>query len=235
MRHSEQSELMDEPGVPAGVLESDLGNLRLLNRALGAKRGIFKFLAATIARDGLKEFSLLDVGTGSADIPVAIVRWARKRGIAARIVALDRHPVTASVARRRAGGYREITVVRGDAFAPPFKARAFDFVLASQVLHHFPADEIPDVLRRWAGLARGALLVSDLIRHPLAYAGIKLLTALFTTNPMTRTDAPLSVRRAFTVNEWREIFQRAGVGPADVLPLFPFRIFARLRLSRETL
>jgi 2-polyprenyl-3-methyl-5-hydroxy-6-metoxy-1,4-benzoquinol methylase len=235
MRHSEQSELMDEPGVPTGLLENDLSNLRTLNRALGAKRGIFRFLAATIAKDGVKEFSLLDVGTGSADIPVAIVRWARKRALGVRIVALDRHPVTAAVARRITDDFPEITVVRSDAFAPPFRPGAFDFVLASQVLHHFPADEIPGVLRSWAGLARRALLVSDLIRHPIAYCGIKLLTALFTTNRMTRTDAPLSVRRAFTVDEWREIFHRAGVGPADILPLFPFRIFAQLRLSRETL
>lgn len=235
MRHSEQSELMDEPGVPTGLLEDDLSNLRMLNRALGAKRGIFKFLAATIARERLREFSLLDVGTGSADIPVAIVRWARKKGLAASIVALERHPVTASVAQRRAADYPEITVMRADAFAPPFKPGVFDFVLCSQVLHHFPADEIPALLRHWATLARRSLFVSDLIRHVIAYYGIKLLTAIFTRNEITRTDAPLSVRRAFTVDEWREIFKRAGVGPADILPLFPFRIFARLRLSRETL
>jgi 2-polyprenyl-3-methyl-5-hydroxy-6-metoxy-1,4-benzoquinol methylase len=235
VKHSEQSELMDVPGVSPGLLEGDLSNLRTLNRALGAKRGIFKFLAATLKKERMREFSLLDVGTGSADIPVAIVRWAKKRGLAARIVALDRHPVTAAVARRRARDYPEITVVRADAFAPPFAPGAFDFVLCSQVLHHFPAVEIPARLRQWAGLARRALLVSDLVRHPLAYCGIKLLTAIFTRNEITRTDAPLSVRRAFTVDEWRDIFRRAGVGPADVLPLFPFRLFARLRLSRETL
>jgi SAM-dependent methyltransferase len=235
MKHSEESELMDRPGVSSRLLEGDLSNLRTLNRALGAKRGIFKFLAATIAKEGLREFSLLDVGTGSADIPVAIVQWARKKGLAARIVALERHPVTATVARRRAGDYPEIAIVRADAFAPPFAPGVFDFVLTSQVLHHFPEQKIPALLRLWATLARRALLVSDLIRHPLAYCGIKVLTTIFTRNAITRTDAPLSVRRAFTVDEWREIFRRAGVGPADVLPLFPFRLFARLRLSRETL
>jgi SAM-dependent methyltransferase len=235
MRHSEQSELMDQPDVAPELLEGDLSNLRLLNRALGAKRGIFKLLAATIAQNRLKEFSLLDVGTGSADIPVAIVEWARRNRVAARIVALDRHPVTAAIARRRAGNYPEIAIVRADACAPPFRPGVFDFVLTSQVLHHFHEPELPALLRLWAGLARRALLVSDLVRHPIAYAGIKLLTSLFTRNPLTRADAPLSVRRAFTVDEWREIFRRAAVGPADVLTLFPFRVFARLRLSRETL
>src|ERR1051326_7939541 len=231
MQHSDEKELMDSPGASPRLLEADLGNLRTLNRVLGAKRGIFKFLAATLDRNGMKEFSLLDVGTGSADIPIAIVEWARKRGLAAR----EPHPVTAAVARRRAADYPEIAIIRADGFVPPFKPGSFDFVLASQVLHHFSEDQITALLRVWAETARRALLVSDLVRHPLAYCGIKLLTALFTTNQMTRVDAPISVRRAFTVEEWRGLFRRAGVGPAEVLTLFPFRVFARLRLGRETL
>ncbi|HEY6197400.1 MAG TPA: methyltransferase domain-containing protein [Candidatus Binatia bacterium] len=235
MQHSDEKELMDSPGASPRLLEADLGNLRTLNRVLGAKRGIFKFLAATLDPNGMKEFSLLDVGTGSADIPIAIVEWARKRGLAARIAALEPHPVTAAVARRRAADYPEIAIIRADGFVPPFKPGSFDFVLASQVLHHFSEDQITTLLRVWAETARRALLVSDLVRHPLAYCGIKLLTVLFTTNQMTRVDAPLSVRRAFTVEEWRSLFRRAGVGPAEVLTLFPFRVFARLRLGRETL
>ena len=226
---------MDSPGASPRVLEGDLGNLRTLNRVLGAKRGVFKFLAATLDRNGMKEFSLLDIGTGSADIPIAIVEWARKRGLSARIAALEPHPVTAAVARRRAADYPEIAIIRADGFMPPFKPGAFDFVLASQVLHHFSEDQITALLRGWAETARRALLVSDLVRHPLAYVGIKLITIFFTTNKMTRVDAPLSVRRAFTVEEWRGLFRRAGVGPAEVLTLFPFRVFARLRLGRETL
>src|SRR4051812_13435385 len=212
MQHSEEKELMDRADAPPRLLEEDLNNLCTINQVLGAKRGIFKLLGATIEKNRMKEFSLLDVGTGSADIPVAIVRWARRRGLAARIVALDRHPFTAAIARRRAEKYPEIAIVRADGFAPPFAAASFDFVLASQVLHHFSEPEITALLRLWAGTARRALLVSDLVRHPLAYFGIKLLTSIFTTNEMTRTDAPLSVRRAFTVNEWRTIFRRAGVG-----------------------
>ncbi|HEY1268508.1 MAG TPA: methyltransferase domain-containing protein [Candidatus Binatia bacterium] len=235
MRHSEEKELMDSPGASPRLLEGDLGNLRALNRVLGAKRGIFKFLSATVEQNRMREFSLLDVGTGSADIPIAIVEWARKRGLAARIVALEAHPITAVVARRRVADYPEIAIVRADGFKPPFKPGAFDFVLASQVLHHFSEDEITALLRAWAETARRALLVSDLVRHPLAYVGIRLITILFTRNEMTRVDAPLSVRRAFTVDEWRNLFRRAGVGPADVLPLFPFRVFARLRLGRESL
>ena len=226
MRRSREKEMMDFPGNPPDLLEEDLGNLRLLNRTLGGRRGVLRGLSRLVDKRRITRFSLLDVGTGSGDIPVAIVRWARADGISVRIVALEADPVTAAVARRLTKELPEISVVRGDAFCPPFSPASFDFVLSSQLLHHFPEEQIVVLLRRWSGLARRGLLVSDLIRHPLAYFGIRLLTCLFTCNEMTRTDAPLSVRRAFTLAEWRELFRRAGIGEFALSSLFPFRLFA---------
>ncbi len=115
-------------------------------------------------------------------------------------------------------------MVRGDAAAPPFAPKRFDCVVASQFLHHFSESEIVELLRSWATLARRAIVVGDLLRHPLAYYGIQALTRLSTKNIMTLTDAPLSVRRAFTLAEWRALFRRADVGKFHVTPLMPFRM-----------
>ena len=114
----------------------------------------------------------------------------------------------------------------GDGMAPPFHAASFDFVLASQLLHHFSEEQIIRLLRIWSPLARRAIIVSDLVRHPLAYYGIRLLTKLFTRNAMTRTDAPLSVARAFTLAEWRRLLREADVGPFQIFSVFPFRVMA---------
>lgn len=226
MKRSLAKELMDLPGNPARILEEDLKNLRTLNRYLGGYRGVLGALKRFL-RSGLPHgFSLLDVGAGGADLPRAIVEWARRNGLRARVIALEPHPVTAALARRETRSWAEISVVRGDGFHLPFGPRSFDFVLTSQVLHHFSEDEIIALLRCCSAVARKAVLVSDLIRHPLAYGGILLLTRLFTRNPMTRTDAPLSVRRAFTLPEWRELFERAGIGEFRVLTIFPFRLLA---------
>jgi hypothetical protein len=72
-------------------------------------------------------------------------------------------------------------------------------------------------------VARRAIIVCDLVRHPVAYYGIRLVTKAFTRNIMTRTDGPLSVQRAFTLEEWRDLFERAGIGPFRLFPKFPFR------------
>lgn len=231
MRRSREKEMMDLPGNPAHLLEEDLSNLRTINRCLGAYRGVLGCLERFVNEKETTGFSLLDVGTGSGDIPGAIVRWAKRKGISIRVVALEPDPITAGVARRQTRELPEISIVRGDGLHLPFSPASFDFVLSSQLLHHFSEEEIGALLRAWSRLARRGILVSDLIRHPLAYYGIWLLTRLFTRNEMTRIDAPLSVRRAFTLAEWRELFNQASIGEFHLFPLFPFRLFALFPLG----
>jgi hypothetical protein len=43
---------------------------------------------------------------------------------------------------------------------------------------------------------------------------------------MTRMDAPLSVRRALTFKEWRNLLRRAAIGPVELFSVFPFRMAA---------
>jgi Methyltransferase domain len=259
MRRSHEKEMMDFPDNPKDVLEKDLRNLRTLNRYLGGYRSVMQGLDRLVGGGKLNCFSLLDVGTGSGDIPARITNWAERRGIKASIVALEPEPVTARVAAKltqqqtnppfipllqrlpssvipaEAGIQCEneghsprcrISVVRGDGNAPPFRAASFDFVLASQLLHHFSEEKIVAQLRTWSRLARRAIIISDLVRHPIAYYGIRLVTKLFTRNVMTLTDAPLSVQRAFTMAEWRELFRRAEIGPFQLFLVFPYRVLA---------
>jgi len=226
MKRSYEKEMMDLPGQPRELLEDDLRNLRMINRRLGNYHSVVRGLNAWVGSQKIDRFSLLDVGTGSGDIPAVIARWARRKGIAAAISALEPEPVTVAQAAFQTRAFAEITVVRGDGMAPPFRAASFDVVLASQLLHHFSEENIVLLLRTWSKVARRAIIVSDLVRHPLAYYGIHLLTKLFTRNAMTRTDAPLSVARAFTLAEWRALLRQADVGPFKIFSAFPFRVMA---------
>jgi SAM-dependent methyltransferase len=226
VRRSGELEMMDLPGQPSELLIDDLRNLRMINRYLGCYRNVLRGLAGALRGRRTREFTLLDVGTGSADIPALIVGWARRRNLVARISCLEREAIMVEQAAAQTRDFGEITLVRGDATKPPFGAASFDFVLASQFLHHFPTGQIVTLLRTWATLARGAIIVSDLVRHPLAYHGIRLLTNGFTRNPMTRFDAPLSVRRSFTIAEWREVLRQADVGRFHLERALPFRMRA---------
>ena len=231
MKRSHEKEMMDLVGNNPELLADDLRNLRLLNRYLRGSRSVILGLRRILGRAPLESLSILDVGTGSADIPAAILASAKRRNIATKIVGIEADPMTTHIAVSRTDRHAEIRIVRGDAGKPPFLPSTFDFVIASQFLHHFSEAKILELLQQWARLARRGIIISDLVRHPLAYHGIRLLTQLTTRNLMTRTDAPLSVRRAFTFNEWRSLLRRAGVGPVEMISVFPFRMAAVVRLG----
>jgi SAM-dependent methyltransferase len=230
MRRSLEKEMMDLPDQPKELLQQDLRNLTIINRYLGGYRGVMRAVARLVEEQKLARFSLLDVGAGSGDIPARIATRIRKKRIAARLVAIETEPVTVAVAAEKTRDYPEISLVQGDAMALPFRAASFDFVLASQLLHHFSEDNVVTLLRTWSKVARRAIIVSDLVRHPLAYYGIRAITRLFTRNVMTLTDAPLSVWRAFTMAEWRELFRRADVGQFEIFWVFPFRVMALISI-----
>jgi SAM-dependent methyltransferase len=224
VKRSAELEMMDLPDQPRELLIGDLRNLRLINHYLGGQRNVLHGLADALSGERKREFTLLDVGTGSADIPAIIVTWARRRDLFAQISCLEREPITAEHAADQTRAFPEIEIVRGDALSPPFRPASFDYVLASQLLHHFPDEQIVTLLRIWKALARRAVIISDLVRHPLAYYGIRLATQALTRNIMTRTDGPLSVRRALTIDEWCGVFRDADVGPFSVKWAMPFRM-----------
>ena len=90
MNRSAELEMMDLPGQPRELLAGNLRDLRILNRYLGSYRSVLGGLARLLREQNLRSFTLLDIGTGSADIPAAIAQWARRRNIAARINGLER-------------------------------------------------------------------------------------------------------------------------------------------------
>jgi ubiquinone/menaquinone biosynthesis C-methylase UbiE len=232
VNRSTAKEMMDAPDNPRELLEDDLRNLRIINRYLGNYRSVLQGVKRIVEEQKLSHFSLLDVGTGSADIPVMIACWARHNNLVAELVAVDAEPVTLRAAVDQTAGHREIGLVQGDGRALPFHSGSFDLVLSSQMLHHFSEEGIIHLLRDWSRVARRAVIVSDLIRHPVAYHGIRLITKAFTRNIMTRTDGPLSVQRAFTLKEWRELFARAGIGPFRIFQTFPFRQMTLISLAK---
>jgi len=231
VKRSHENEMMDRAGNSPVLLAGELRNLRLLNRYARGSHGVMLALWRMLGREPLKHLSVLDMGTGSADIPAAILARAKRRRLAANIVGMEADPLTARIAIERIRQHADINIIQGDAGAPPFSPGSFDYVIASQFLHHFTEAKIIDLLKQWAKLARRGIIISDLVRHPLAYYGIRLLTHLTTRNIMTLTDAPLSVRRSFTFKEWRDLLRQADIGPVEMFSVFPFRMAAVVRLG----
>jgi len=201
-----EPELMDRPQPVTEELAVDLRNLRQLNRYFGSYRLIEHFLRRWL-RPGSR-YRIVDLATGSGDIPRLVVDYARKIGAAITVDAVDQQAATIEIARGLSRDYPEITFHQADVLT--FQREPYDIVLCSLALHHFSEEDAVTMLRRCRDLSRNYVLVSDLARGPLATIGVRLLTALIFREEMTRVDARLSAERAFSFQELRELAERAG-------------------------
>ncbi len=160
--------------------------------------------------------TLLDVGTGGADIPLALLRDARRIGRPMQVTAVDSRTEVLAAARAlhpELATDPDLTLEVADGRGLPYADGAFDVAHASLVLHHLDEDEAVAFLRELARVARRGIVVNDLSRGRLSIWGAWTLAHVTTRNRFTRHDAPLSTRRAYTPAEAVTLLVRADLRP----------------------
>jgi len=203
-------ELLDDAVHDPQELEQSLEQVAAVNRWLGGARALMRHLGPFL--DDARVTRILDIGTGSADLPRQVVHWARRHGRRVELTATDLHPQMRAIAAARCAGIPEITVEAADALALPFADAAFDVVTLSLTLHHFDGNDQVNALREAARVARRAVIINELRRTRINYLGARMLAAtLWRSNRLTRHDGPLSVLRAFTPAELLALARGAGM------------------------
>lgn len=207
---SDERELMDSGKVSAEELAEALDFLSASNAFLGGWAVMRERLEVwSPAWDKRRIITMLDVGTGAADLPMRILNWGRQRRFKITIVGIDTDPTVLELARRRTEEEPYLTLVHSDLASFAAEGGRFDYVLGSLFLHHVPPAELVNTLRLCDGLAEKGLLFSDLRRCAAAYAGVRALTCL--GGRVTRNDGPLSVRRSFLPEELETAASDAGL------------------------
>ena len=215
-------ELIDLPPETYSQAEfaESLADIRKVNRFLGDVRAIRKHFSARVAgieASPVRPVKVLDVATGSADIPAAIVRWARQYGINIAVTAVDLNPLAVREAAAFTRKYPEITVSVADGFSLPFEDGSFDIVLCIKTLHHFSKDDTIRMLKEVNRVASGGYIIMDLRRSWVAWGLISMITKFFTSNRLTKHDGPMSVLRSYTVPELDALAESAGLAGHKVV------------------
>ncbi len=214
-----QSEWMDREQSVSRELEADLVNLAAINRQFGGRKIWRHFVRRWMQPRG--HYRVIDFATGGGDGPRCMVDLARRLGATVEITAVDALPATLELARRWSAGYPEIRFRRADILASDSVfEEGYDFAFCSLALHHFSAADAVNILRRLRASARLGALAADLRRGFVCRAGAWLVTATLYRAAMTKHDARMSARRAFSDDEMQ------GLARAAEWPAFGHRAFA---------
>jgi SAM-dependent methyltransferase len=200
-------ELLDDPWADPRIVAESLRNIARANRWFGGS-GAIRFGLNQTLRDlpSGTTLSLLDLGTGLGDLPQVAVRWGAGRGIRVTPCGLELNRAAAKLAQ--AAG---LPTAVGCAGAPPVRDKSVDVVLVSQVAHHLTHESIVLLFRTCNRLARRAVIIADLRRHPLAPASFWCGARLLRFDSVTLADGMTSLRRGFRQGELLKLLQDAGV------------------------
>lgn len=231
---SDERELLDDREHDPAELATNFRDIQRVNRLLGGTSTVLRHLPRLLdTLPPAHPVTVLDLATGSADIPLAISRWAKRYGRPISIVASDSSEPILALARKHAEGHPDITVVNYDARAVSLPDKHVDIVLCSLSLHHFAPDDAVRVLREMDRLGRAGFILNDLRRGRIGYAAAWIASRVTTRNRFTRHDAPLSVMRAYTPQELAGLLHRAGIDDAEI-STHPWFRMAAVRVGGDT-
>lgn len=174
---------------------------------------LLAFAADLVAADS----PILDVGTGTAQIPIELCR----RLPTCRVLAIDLAQHMLALAQRNlqaAGLCERVQLLRTSARAMELADASFALVMSNSIVHHIPQPR--DCIAEMVRVARpsGGLFVRDLLR-PTSYAELDRLVNVHAANanPHQRQLFADSLHAALTLDEVRQLVAEFGFDPATVV------------------
>lgn len=218
MKRVVSPELLDtDAGTPREVSDS-LSDLRRVNEWFGGTATTQTMVEHVAARLKRQSFTLLEVAAGSGHVPRTVGSRLKNQGIQLEISLLDRAP--SHLATGNGHGFQSVV---GDALALPFADSSFDLISCGLFAHHLSPEQLVQFATEALRVCRLAVLINDLVRHPLhlglIYAGMPLYRSR-----LTRHDAPASVRQAYTLQEMRELLGQTKASQLEILRHYLFRM-----------
>jgi ubiquinone/menaquinone biosynthesis C-methylase UbiE len=206
-------ELLDEDlGTPEEI-RGTLLDLREINQNFGGFESVAALLRIVAKRSAARSLNFLDVAGGSGDVADYAARHLSIEGIHIRAVVLDR-----AVSHMNGSGF-EMNKVAGDATAIPFQGDSFDVVGCNLFCHHLEPGELIAFFNEALRVGKLAVIASDLRRNLFHWIAAHAGCVIYRSR-LTRNDAPVSVRRAYTIEEMDQIASRTASAGHEIAPHF---------------
>ena len=219
---SYQKELLDADGIPFDDIRQNMRELNTVNSLLGGHRISIEGLKKLLNRYTAESITICEIGCGGGDNLKAIDNYCKKNSINAHFIGIDIKKECIEFAKQQYPSLNASWICSDYALAD-LSANKPAIIFSSLFCHHFSETELISMLQWMKKNATAGFFINDLHRHPLAYYSIKMLTSLFSKSYLVKNDAPLSVARGFTKEEWKSIFAKAGISNYKIKWKWAFR------------
>ncbi|MCH1494934.1 MAG: methyltransferase domain-containing protein [Rubripirellula sp.] len=218
-----QPEVMDDPSLPVHDHLLALKGLARLNRASGIESSMFRMIRQFLHDRPDRRLRVLDVASGSGDVPIAWARRARREGWRIDLTLVDNRQ-TACEEQQRLAALADLSVksIQQDCLTGSLP-NGFDLVTCSLFFHHLTNPQVFQLLQSMQAATSGGLLLCDLERNRLNLELVRIASRCLTRSPVVHHDAVTSVRAAFTVKEFQPIASSALSRPFRIKRVFPCR------------
>jgi len=227
----DEPEIIDGLELTADDVARSMGDVAKTNRLFGGTQTIVshvsKLLNGVPAGATVK---ILDIATGSADIPRALMVWGKRRKLNLQIVAVDNHPAMLQLAQR---GPNLPLLIQADAASLPFHPLSFDIAFCALAFHHIGFDASVQLLKSMDSLTTRGFIVSDLRRDRPSLIGVQTSLKILGADPITLHDGPASVRRSWNFREFHKMIALSGVQDVRVGSSWYFRVSLVQRKSNS--
>ena len=215
---SQLKEILDQDDIPFEDIEKNLEELDFINTWLGGHK---------ITQDGLalfninqsKHLHIVELGCGGGDNMRILADYLIKKNISYTLTGIDLKPACIQFAQDRNPTFQWIC---SDYKKVHFDKKP-DILFSSLFCHHFSQQELIEQLQWMKANSTLGFFINDLQRHPLAYYAIRLLTKIFSSSYLVKHDAPLSVARGFTKEDWIKITQQINLTQVRIQWKWAFR------------
>ncbi len=223
-----QPELMDDPTLDPKEHRKALAGLARINRFSNSVGVLWPSLKKFYASNPKRPLRVLDIATGSGDVPIALAKRAAQKGLQIEFAGCDFSPVAIENAKQQATQ----AGVKADFF--PLNVleeplpEGYDVLTCSLFFHHLSREHALLLLAKMAKVSQ-LVLINDLNRGRLNYLLVWLASHVLTRSYVVRVDGPLSVRAAFTKAEFLKLAEDASVTNGSIQSKFPARFLYEWR------
>jgi 2-polyprenyl-3-methyl-5-hydroxy-6-metoxy-1,4-benzoquinol methylase len=220
IQRSYQPELLDAPDIPFADIKRNMQELNTINTLLGGHAITVKGIAQLIGNR--KDIHVCEIGCGGGDNLIAINNYCQQHHIKVHFAGIDIKQACIDFAATKTALQLNTDWIVSDYEQIYFDSKP-DIIFSSLFCHHFSDEQLITQLQWMQANSKLGFFINDLERNCIAYYAIKFITNIFSKSYLVKNDAPLSVLRGFTKQEWMRLFAKAGFKTYSITWQWAFR------------